>query len=135
MIEGGVLLVERIPEEKIQEVLNATDIVDIVSEYVQLEKKGRNLFGLCPFHGENTPSFSVSPEKQIFYCFGCGVGGNVFSFLMEIEGIPFQEAVARLADKAGIPLDITLAKQRSPQQRFADQMIQAHELLSKLYHH
>ena len=135
MIEGGVLVAERIPEEKIQEVLNATDIVDIVSEYVQLEKKGRNLFGLCPFHGENTPSFSVSPEKQIFYCFGCGVGGNVFSFLMEIEGIPFQEAVARLADKAGIPLDITLTKQRSPRQQLADQMIQAHELLRKLYHH
>lgn len=128
-------MAERIPETKIQEVLKATDIVDIVSEYVQLEKKGRNLFGLCPFHGENTPSFSVSPEKQIFHCFGCGVGGNVFSFLMEIEGIPFQEAVARLAEKAGIPLDITLTKQRSPRQKEADQMIQAHEYLRKLYHH
>lgn len=125
----------RIPEEKIQEIVKATDIVDIVSEYVQLEKRGRNFFGLCPFHGENTPSFSVSPEKQIFHCFGCGVGGNVISFLMEIEGLPFQEAVVRLAEKAGIPLEITLAQQKSPRQKEADKMIEAHELLRKLYHH
>src|SRR5690606_29131101 len=73
----------RIPDEKINEIRQAVDIVDVISEYVQLKKQGRNYFGLCPFHSENTPSFSVSPEKQIYYCFGCGAGGNVFSFLME----------------------------------------------------
>ncbi|EQC2288214.1 CHC2 zinc finger domain-containing protein, partial [Listeria monocytogenes] len=70
----------RIPEEVIDQVRNQADIVDIIGNYVQLKKQGRNYSGLCPFHGEKTPSFSVSPEKQIFHCFGCGKGGNVFSF-------------------------------------------------------
>ena len=95
---------DRIAEEKINEIRQAFDIVDIISEYVQLKKQGRNYFGLCPFHGENTPSFSVSSDKQIYHCFGCGAGGNVFSFLMEIEGISFQEAAFKLADKVNIEL-------------------------------
>lgn len=70
----------RIPEEVIDQVRNQADIVDIIGNYVQLKKQGRNYSGLCPFHGEKTPSFSVSPEKQMFHCFGCGKGGNVFSF-------------------------------------------------------
>ncbi|KUG37017.1 hypothetical protein BS613_07715 [Listeria monocytogenes] len=70
----------RIPEEVIDQVRNQADIVDIIGNYVQLKKQGRNYSGLCPFHGEKTPSFSVSPEKQIFHCFGCGKGGNVFLF-------------------------------------------------------
>lgn len=82
----------RIPEDKLNELRQSTDIVDVISDYVQLKKQGRNYFGLCPFHGENTPSFSVSAEKQIFHCFGCGMGGNVFTFLMEIESISFQDA-------------------------------------------
>ncbi|PQP33698.1 DNA primase, partial [Desulfobacteraceae bacterium SEEP-SAG9] len=81
-----------IPEDKISEIRNTADVVDIVSEVVLLKKAGRNYVGLCPFHSEKTPSFTVSPEKQIFYCFGCGVGGNVFSFLMKQEGISFPEA-------------------------------------------
>ncbi|MFQ5824505.1 MAG: DNA primase [bacterium] len=94
-----------IPEHKIHEVREATDIVDLVSGYVTLKKSGRNFFGLCPFHTEKTPSFSVNPEKQIFHCFGCGAGGNVFTFLMRHEGISFPESVKLLAQRAGIHLE------------------------------
>lgn len=95
---------EKISEELIEKIRQEVDIVDIVSEYVQLKKQGKNYFGLCPFHGEKTPSFSVSPDKQIFYCFGCKIGGNVYSFLMEIESWSFLEAVQYLAEKVGIAL-------------------------------
>ena len=84
-------MAECIAEDKINQIRQAVDIVDVIGEYVQLKKQGRNYFGLCPFHGENTPSFSVSPDKQIFHCFGCGAGGNVFTFLMEIEGSLFKK--------------------------------------------
>ena len=93
-----------IPEEKISEIKNAADIVDIVSEAVLLKKAGKNHLGLCPFHSEKTPSFTVSPDKQIFYCFGCGTGGNVFSFLMKQEGLSFPEAVRRLGKRYGIDI-------------------------------
>ncbi|RMF65877.1 MAG: DNA primase [Calditrichaeota bacterium] len=83
----------------------ATDILDLVSGYLTLKKRGQNYFGLCPFHQEKTPSFSVNPEKQIFYCFGCQTGGNVFAFLMQYEGVSFPEAVKMLAQRAGIPLE------------------------------
>jgi DNA primase len=95
-------LVFFIPEDKINEIKNATDIVDLISESVALKKAGRNHIGLCPFHSEKTPSFTVSFEKQIFYCFGCGTGGNVFAFLMKKEGYSFPEAVKYLAGKCGI---------------------------------
>ncbi|MFO7665727.1 MAG: DNA primase [Desulfobacterales bacterium] len=91
-----------IPEEKINEIKNAADIVDIISESVVLKKAGRNHVGLCPFHSEKTPSFTVSYEKQIFYCFGCGAGGNVFAFLMKKEGYSFPEAVKYIAGKYGV---------------------------------
>lgn len=91
----------KVPEEVIDRLLSTSDIVDVISEYIQLTKKGRNFFGLCPFHGENTPSFSVSQEKQIFHCFGCGKGGNALRFLMEIESIHFTEAIQLLARKSG----------------------------------
>ncbi len=93
-----------IPDEKISAIKNASDIVDIVSETVSLRRAGRNLLGLCPFHAEKTPSFTVSPEKQIFYCFGCGAGGNVFSFLMKHGGLSFPEAAGALAGRYGIDL-------------------------------
>lgn len=93
-----------IPEEKLSEIKNAADIVDIISEEVALKKAGRNFLGLCPFHSEKTPSFTVSPDKQIFYCFGCGAGGNVFSFLMKQHGFSFPEAVKNLARRYGITL-------------------------------
>jgi DNA primase len=95
-----------IPEDKISEIKNAADIVDIVSEAVLLKKAGKNHVGLCPFHSEKTPSFTVSPDKQIFYCFGCGTGGNVFSFLMKQEGLSFPEAVKRLAKRYGIDIPV-----------------------------
>ena len=93
-----------IPEDKISEIKNAADIVDIVSEAVLLKKAGKNHLGLCPFHSEKTPSFTVSPDKQIFYCFGCGTGGNVFSFLMKQEGLSFPEAVRVLGKRYGIDI-------------------------------
>ena len=78
------------------------DIVDVVSQYVQLKKSGANYFGLCPFHNEKTGSFSVSPDKQIFHCFGCGAGGGVITFVMKAEGLSFPDAVRYLADRAGM---------------------------------
>lgn len=93
-----------ISENTISEIKNTADIVDIVSEFVLLKKAGRNFVGLCPFHSEKTPSFTVSPEKQIFYCFGCGVGGNLFSFLMKHNGISFPEAVKMIAGRYGIEI-------------------------------
>ncbi|PLT30979.1 DNA primase [Peribacillus deserti] len=126
----------RISEEKINEIRAAVDIVDIISEYVQLKKQGRNYFGLCPFHGEKSASFSVSPDKQIFHCFGCGAGGNSFTFVMDIEGVSFIEAAKKIADRANITLDIDLQnageKRQSP---IESSMIEAHDLLKKFYHH
>lgn len=94
----------QIPEQLIDEVRFASDIVSVVSGYLTLRQKGRNHFGLCPFHKEKTPSFSVNQELQIFHCFGCGAGGNVFTFLMKLEGLTFVEAVKLLAKQAGITL-------------------------------
>lgn len=92
------------PDEIIEEVRINNDIIDVISEYVKLEKKGKDYFGLCPFHKEKTPSFSVAPGKQIFYCFGCGKGGNVISFIMDIENLSYIDAVKYLADRAKIQL-------------------------------
>lgn len=88
-------------EDLIEEVRMKNDIVDVISGYVRLQKKGSSYFGLCPFHNEKSPSFSVSRSKQMYYCFGCGAGGNVFTFLMEYENLSFVEAVQLLADRAG----------------------------------
>ncbi|MBC2165899.1 DNA primase [Listeria booriae] len=130
---------QRIPEEKIDEIRSQVDIVDVVGNYVQLKKQGRNYTGLCPFHGEKTPSFSVSPEKQIFHCFGCGKGGNVFSFLMQIDGLSFVESVKKVADLAHIPLDVAISQGDSAPGNKPDsqesKMIEIHQLASKLYHY
>ena len=99
-----IRMMGRLPAEFIDEVRARFDIVEVVSQYVQLKRSGRNYFGLCPFHNEKTPSFSVSQEKQIFHCFGCGEGGNVYTFLMKIEGLTFTEVVLELARRAGVPL-------------------------------
>lgn len=93
-----------LPDEIVEEVRSRNDIVDVISSYVKLQKKGSSYFGLCPFHNEKSPSFSVSGHKQMFYCFGCGEGGNVFSFLMKYDSLTFMEAVKTLADRAGIEL-------------------------------
>lgn len=103
-----------IPEDKILDIKNATDIVAVISEVVNLKKTGKNFVGLCPFHSEKTPSFSVSPEKQIFYCFGCGTGGNVFSFLMKKDGLAFPEAARLLARRYNIDIP---RKHLTPEQK------------------
>jgi DNA primase len=95
----------RIPESKIEEIRNSVSIVDVISEYVQLRKRGKNFIGLCPFHTEKTPSFTVSEDKQIFHCFGCHAGGNVYKFLMDYKKISFVEAVQELADQQGIEIN------------------------------
>ncbi|MFP3510554.1 DNA primase [Peribacillus sp. SIMBA_075] len=127
----------RIEDEKINQIREAVDIVDLIGEYVQLKKQGRNYFGLCPFHGENSPSFSVSAEKQIFHCFGCGAGGNIFTFLMDIEGYNFVESAKVLAEKGNVPLDVEINKdsKRSNMPEGSQQMVEAHDLLRKFYHH
>lgn len=94
----------KIPQDIVDRVRDSADIVDVVSQYVDLKQRGANFFGLCPFHGEKTPSFSVAPAKQIYHCFGCSSGGNVFSFVMEYQKIPFPEAVKNLADRYNIPV-------------------------------
>ena len=94
----------RIPETTIERIREQNDIVEVISEYLPLKKSGSNYKALCPFHGEKTPSFNVSPDRQIYHCFGCGVGGNVFTFLMEYEKVSFVEAARRLAKRAGIEL-------------------------------
>ncbi len=98
-----------IPPEVIDDIRNRSDIVTVISEYVALKKRGRNYLGLCPFHSEKTASFTVSAEKQMFHCFGCGEGGNIFSFLMKIENIGFAEAVAELGEKLGVKVGKPLA--------------------------
>jgi DNA primase len=130
-------MADRIPEEKIDQIRQNVDIVEVISDYVPLKKQGRNYFGLCPFHGENTPSFSVSADKQIYHCFGCSAGGNVFSFLMDLEGISFQEAAVRLAEKANIDLQVNftaLGKEKKVSKELQP-LYDAHELLCKFYHH
>lgn len=126
----------QIPEELIEEIRKANDIVDVVGEHVSLKKKGRNYFGLCPFHGENTPSFSVTQDKQIYHCFGCGKGGNVFNFLMELEGFTFYQAVEYLANKSGLSLPETVSSQHTQQNNQIDQeSLNAYEFLTMFYHH
>ena len=100
----------RIPESKIEEIRNSIDIVDVISQHVQLRKRGKNFIGLCPFHSEKTPSFTVSEEKQIFHCFGCHTGGNVFKFLTEFHKISFVEAVQELAEQQGITIEFDKAE-------------------------
>ncbi|MFD1038507.1 DNA primase [Virgibacillus byunsanensis] len=128
-------MANQIPEETIDDIRKANDIVDVIGEYVQLKKQGRNYFGLCPFHGEKTPSFSVTQEKQIFHCFGCGKGGNVVTFLMEMENYSFHEAILFLADRSGVTLPEGSYKQESSLTPENQTILSASEWLTKLYHH
>ncbi|WP_102026998.1 DNA primase [Salirhabdus sp. Marseille-P4669] len=127
---------EHASEKFIDELRADSNIVEVISDYVQLKKQGRNYLGLCPFHNEKSPSFSVSPDKQIFRCFGCGKGGNVITFIMEVEGVPFYEAIRILADKSGIalPQGMATSKQQSLSEE-AQAILDANEWLAKLYHH
>jgi DNA primase len=124
----------RIPDEVIDQIKSQVDLVDVVSAYVQLKKSGRNFFGLCPFHSEKTPSFSVSPDKQIFYCFGCGAGGDVIRFIMDIDHLTFLEAVKYLADQTGVLLPETISAEDKENEELAS-MRRALELTAQLYHH
>lgn len=104
------------PEDLVEEIRMKNDIVDVVSSYVKLQRKGSSYFGLCPFHNEKSPSFSVSPGKQMYYCFGCGAGGNVFTFIMEYENYTFQEAIKHLADRVGVELpEVEFSKEAKEQ--------------------
>src|SRR3990167_8115755 len=103
-------MTSKIPSDFIDEVVNRTDIVSLIDGYVPLKKKGANYMACCPFHKEKTPSFSVSPTKQIFYCFGCGVGGNAIRFLMDYERLNFVEVVSLLAKQAGLEFPSTVKK-------------------------
>ena len=120
----------KIPQEIIERVRDTVDIVDVVSQFVDLKQRGPNFFGLCPFHGEKTPSFSVAPAKQIYYCFGCHSGGNVFSFMMDYQKIPFPDAVQMLAERYNIPIKIEKGEGTS---ELFTSLYQLHEIAVKLY--
>ena len=124
----------RYSDEIIEEVRQTNDIVDVISQYIQLKRSGRNYFGLCPFHNEKSPSFSVSPDKQIFHCFGCGVGGNVITFIMKIEGINFIEAVKMLADRANIQLPVLQSSSDSLKEELKSKVYKVNEFTAQFYH-
>lgn len=123
-----------IPQEILDEIVARCDIVSVINEYVPLKRRGSNYQGLCPFHNEKTPSFSVSPGKQIFHCFGCGKGGNVFRFVMEIEGISFVEAVEKLAKRAGINLpEKEMTKEQRERLEKRKRYVQINEAAARYY--
>lgn len=122
-------------DEIIEEVRIKNDIVDVISGYVRLQKKGNSYFGLCPFHNEKSPSFSVSRPKQMYYCFGCGAGGNVFTFLMEYENYTFQEAVKALADRAGVTLpEAEYSKEAKERADLKATLLHINKLAAKYYY-
>ena len=124
----------RYSEELIEEVRNSNDIVDIISQYVVLKRSGRNYFGLCPFHKEKSPSFSVSPDKQIFHCFGCGAGGNVFHFISKIENVNFIESMQILSDRVGIQLPTLDSNEDSKKQLLKSKVYEINEIAAQFYH-
>lgn len=124
----------RYSDELIDEIKNKNDIVDVISQYVILKRSGRNFFGLCPFHKEKSPSFSVSPDKQIFHCFGCGIGGNVFSFIQKIDNITFVEALEQLAERAMINLPSIVNNENTHELELKSKIFQINEIAAKFYH-
>lgn len=124
----------RYSDELIEEIKSSNDIVDIISQYVILKRRGRNFLGLCPFHKEKTPSFSVSPDKQIFHCFGCGVGGDVITFMNKIENIGYRESIEMLAEKAGITLPTIDNDRDSKKQILKEKVYEINQIVAELYH-
>lgn len=124
----------RYSDELIDDIKNSNDIVDIISQYVILKRSGRNFFGVCPFHREKTPSFSVSPDKQIFHCFGCGVGGNVIHFISKIENVDFKESLEILAERAGITLPTLDNSLDSKKQLLKEKVYQINKEAALYYH-
>ncbi len=124
----------RYSDELIDEIRSSNDIVDVISQYVTLKRSGRNFFGLCPFHKEKSPSFSVSPDKQIFHCFGCGVGGNVIHFISKIENLDFRETLEFLAERSGIELPTSENEQFNKRQFLKDKVLKINEATAQFYH-
>ena len=124
----------RYSEELIDDIKNSNDIVDIISQYVTLKRSGRNFFGVCPFHREKTPSFSVSPDKQIFHCFGCGAGGNVIHFISKIENVDFKESLEILAERAGITLPTIDNSFDSKKQQLKEKVYEINKEAAIYYH-
>ena len=124
----------RYSEEIINDIRQSNDIVDVISQYVHLKRSGRNFFGLCPFHNEKSPSFSVSPDKQIFHCFGCGVGGNVITFISKIEGLNFIETVQMLAERANIQLPTLENSGDMQKEILKDKVYKVNEFTAEYYH-
>ena len=124
----------RYSEELIDDIRNSNDIVDVISQYVILKRSGRNFFGLCPFHKEKTPSFSVSPDKQIFHCFGCGAGGNVIHFISKIENVDFKESIEMLAEKAGITLPTLENSGDAKKQYIKEKVYEINKEAANYYH-
>lgn len=123
-----------IPEDKVREVAERISIVEVVSDYVQLRRAGANYTGLCPFHAEKTPSFNVNPAREIFHCFGCGAGGNAFSFIMKIEGLSFPEAVKLMARKTGVEIEERQLSQAEKQAQSDRQAFQRINELTALFY-
>ena len=124
----------RYSDELIDEIRNKNDIVDVISQYVTLKRSGRNFFGLCPFHTEKSPSFSVSPDKQIFHCFGCGVGGDVLHFTSKIENLSFKETIEMLAEKSGVELPISNGDGNNEQLQLKSKVYEINQLAAQFYH-
>ena len=124
----------RYSEEIINDIRQSNDIVDVISQYMHLKRSGRNFFGLCPFHNEKSPSFSVSPDKQIFHCFGCGVGGNVITFVSKIEGLNFIETVQMLAERANIQLPTLENNGDSLKEELKAKVYKVNEFAAEYYH-
>lgn len=124
----------RYSEELIEEIKNSNDIVDVISQYVNLKRSGRNFFGLCPFHKEKSPSFSVSPDKQIFHCFGCGAGGNVIHFISKIENADFKEAIGILANRAGIELPTLNNYEDNKTALLKSKVYEINQIAAEFYH-
>ena len=125
---------ERYNDEILDEIRSRNDIVSTISQYMTLKRKGRNYFGLCPFHNEKSPSFSVSPDKQIFHCFGCGVGGDVINFVKKIENVGFLDSVRLLAEKSGIQLPNDISKSEEENIKLKNRVYKINELAAKFYH-
>ena len=134
ILKKGSKKLVRYSEELIEEIRNSNDIVDVISQYVILKRSGRNFFGLCPFHKEKSPSFSVSPDKQIFHCFGCGVGGNVIHFVSKIENLDFKETLELLANRANIELPKINNAEDDRKAFLKAKVYEINELAAKFYH-
>ena len=122
-------------EELIEEIRQRNDIVDVISGYVKLQKKGSSYFGLCPFHNEKSPSFSVSRQKQMYYCFGCGAGGNVITFIMEYENYTFAEAVRLLAERAGVDIpEVEYSQEAKQKANLKATLLEINKLAAKYFY-